>query len=123
MIPSNWDFDLRGSRHTFLSVEYWRGGGRPLRITALHLNRLRTHRQGLIEVVEDGDLDGEDLASLDGGREGQVREEGREGGDGCPLGQSHALLRVGAHGLAHPLGDGVGELEVLLANSACPGTV
>lgn len=77
-----------------------------------------THRQGLVEVVEDGDRDREDLAALDGGREGQVGEEGREGGDGRPLGQPDALLRVGAHGLAHPLRDRVRELQPVLDDPA-----
>ena len=72
-----------------------------------------SHREGRLKVVEDRNDDRHYLSLSDGRQQGEVHEEGGEGGDGGGSRQAHALRGMDTHGLADPLGDGVGEFEIL----------
>lgn len=72
-----------------------------------------THGNILIEVVKDRNLDGEDLAALDGWGQGQVNKEGREGHNRRLRRDADALTGMNTDAATDPFGDGVGKSDRL----------
>ncbi|GBO38650.1 hypothetical protein AVEN_258352-1 [Araneus ventricosus] len=71
-----------------------------------------TYRQAFRQIIEDGDNKWQDLPPHHRVGEGEGDEEGLEGGDAGLFPQPQARLLADAHGAAHPLGNGVGQLSL-----------
>ena len=60
-------------------------------------NRKEAYRERMLLIVEDGDREGKDLASLDGIRESEVDEERLESSDTLRRGQPQSTQSGAAH--------------------------
>ena len=76
--------------------------------------------QTLVQVVVDGDGDGQALATHSVVGEVEGEEKGLEGGDGGDGRQAKAGAVADAHGVAHPLRDGVWHSVGNIQLATCP---